>query len=535
MTYSGRTRNGLRVLGVAMVALCAPAVFGPATAEAQTVTVGSEGAIPPLDPGRMTGSVGLRVIDALFDPLVREDLSKATAGAPPVIPALAESWEVSEDGRTYTFTLRPGVTFHDGTPFDAAAVQTNFERLMKPDAPVFDERASGNMTFLTTWIESTEAVDGGTFRITLKEPFSGLLRLLTDRRMSIVSPAALAAYPGDELGFRPIGTGPFRLDEFMQGQTLSLQRNADYWRGEPAVAELVFRPITDPTALAIAMQTGELDIIPSASAEQVAQLSSEPGLKVIYPEPPNAYYIRLNAKAEFTSDVRFRQALNYAVNRDLVAALFGGQAAPATTAVPFGNEIADAAEGKIEGYSYDPDRAKALIAETGFETPIQLDILAPNSGAGFGLATQLVTLVQQDFKAVGVELNPQYLEFATLVSTERAGYADDINGSYNGWATGADSAYWLERMFGGSQQPPRGVNRGWYQSEAVDALFGQARAAVDPAERDALYVEAARQITEDAPWVFLYQDRLPRIVRDRVGGVSDARSLFIDYAGLTAD
>ncbi|MDN2565079.1 ABC transporter substrate-binding protein [Aquibium sp. A9E412] len=522
-------------MSVALVALAAPVSPLFAEAHAASVTIGSEGAIPPLDPHRTNGTVGLRVIDAVYDGLVREDLSKASDTAPEIVPALASDWSVSEDGLTYTFTIRDGVTFHDGTPLDAAAVQTNFDRLMNEQAAVFDERASGNMSFLTRWIDGTEATDAMTFVIRLKEPFSGLPRLLSDRRMSIVSPAALEANPGDELGFNPVGTGPFQLDTFAQGQTLELTRNDGYWRAVPEIEELVFRPITDPTALAIAMQTGEIDVIPSASAEQVAQLSGQPGLAVQYPDPANAYFIRLNTQVAPTDDKTFRQALNYAVNREAIAALFGGQAAPAASPVPRGNEIAEEAGEAIAGYSYDPEKAKALIAEAGIDTPVTLNILSPNSGPGFGLATQLITLVQQDLKAVGVQIDPEYLEFSTLLSTERGGYPDAYHGSYNGWTTGADSAYWLERMFSGAQQPPNGVNRGWYENEAVDEAFRQARQETDAARRTELYVEAAEKITADAPWIFLYQDRLPRIVRDSVNGIEPAGSVYIDYARLSVE
>ena len=520
---------------IALLLLAAPCTVLSATAvSASTVTIGSEGAIPPLDPQRSNGTVALRVIDAVFDPLVREDLSGGTSTAPAIVPALASDWSVSEDGLQYTFQIRDGVTFHDGTALDAAAVQTNFDRLMDQESAVFDERASGNMSFLTRWIESTEAVGAMTFVIRMEEPFSGLPRLLSDRRMSIVSPAALEAHKGDELGFNPVGTGPFKLDGFEQGQTISLDRNEDYWRGAPEINTLVFRPVTDPTALAIAMQTGQVDVIPSASAEQVTQLGADPAFEVQYPEPANAYFIRLNTRIAPTDNPAFRQALNYAVNRDAIAALFGNQAAPATHPVPSGNEISEAA-GVIEGYSYDREKANELIAKAGTETPVTIDILAPNSGPGFGLASQLVTLVQQDLKAVGVDLRPQFLEFSTLISTERGGYANDINGSYNGWTTGADSAYWFERMFSSAQQPPNGVNRGWYGNEEVDRLFDEARQAVDESTRQDLYLEAAEQITADAPWIFLYQDRLPRIVRTSVNGIEPAGSVYIDYARLSTD
>ncbi len=530
-----RLKMKAHAASIALIALGAVIASAQAPAWAATVTIGSEAALPPLDPQRTTGSVGLRIAGAIFDTLIREDLSKGGAGVPDIAPALAESWSVSDDGLTYTFKLRKGVTFHDGTAFDAQAVQTNFDRLLNKESAVFDERASSTMAFLTRWIASSKAVDAETFTLTLKEAFSGLPRLLSDRSMSIISPAAMEKYKGDELGFHPVGTGPFKLATLEQGQALTLARNDGYWRGTPKVETLVFKAVTDPTALAIAMQTGVIDVIPSASAEQVTQLSAEPDLKVQYTDAANFYFIRLNMKAEYTKDARFRQALNYAVNRDFIAALFGGQAVPRGGPVPTGNEITALAAGTVKEYNYDPEKAKALLAEIGLKAPVTLTVLAPNNGPGFGLSPQLMTLIQQDLAAVGVDLQPQLLEFTTMISTERPGYADDVHGSYNGWVTGAGSAYVFERLFASSQQPPKGVNRGWYQNADVDAKLAAARSERDEAKRAALYVDAAAKVAEDAPYLFLYQDRLPRVIRSNVKGIEAAASVYIDFSQVSVD
>lgn len=506
--------------------LATSALMAPVQALAQTVVIGSEGVIPPLDPHRMTGTPGLRVIDAIYDPLVREDLSVVTDTAPALKASLAEKWTVSDDGLTYRFTLRSGVKFHDGTDFNAEAVQANFARIMDKASASYDERAAGNMTFLTRWIASTAAIDAQTFDIKVKEPFAGLLRLLSDRRSGIISPTAMAAHKGDAMGLNPVGTGPFTLKTFQQGQQLDLKRNDAYWGDAAGVDTLIFRPVMDPTAMAIAMQAGQVDIIPSASSQQVAQLSVDPSLHIQYPEPANQYFVRLNTKAQYTDNKLFRQALNYAVNRDNLAALLNGQITPLGGPVPLGNEL----PGTVGAtYTYDPAKAKELLAEAGFSTGITIRLLAPNSGPGFGQASEIITLLQQDLGEVGITLEPQFLEFATLVSTEGPGYKDDVQGSFNGWTTGADSAYWLERMFAGDQQPPRGVNRGWFANAEADQLFMKARGESDEAKRIDLYRQAAESLADDSPWIFLYQDRLPRVLSARISGVTPARSVFIDY------
>jgi peptide/nickel transport system substrate-binding protein len=208
----------------------------------------------------MTGTIGLRIVDAIFDPLVREDMSKETTAAPEIKPALAESWKVSPDGKTYTFTLRKAA-FQDGSPVDGAAVKKNFDRLMDKSSPVYDERAARSLVLITALIESTAAPDERTFVITLKQPFAGLLRLLTDQRMSIVSAKALDQYKGDTLALHPTGTGPYKLDTLESGGKVELVRNNACWGGKPKLDRIIFRPVYDPTTAATELQTGQVDMI----------------------------------------------------------------------------------------------------------------------------------------------------------------------------------------------------------------------------------------------------------------------------------
>src|ERR1700760_4392306 len=187
-----RTRAGRRAaafIAIAIVAIAGLVLYGfggkPGGGGGNaTIVIVAEATTPPLDPHRMTGTIGLRIVDAIFDPLVREDMSKETTSAPEIKPALAESWKVSPDGKTYSFTIRK-TAFHDGSPADAAAVKKNFDRLMDKSSPVYDERAARSLVLITALIDSTSASDDRTFVITLKQPFAGLLRLLTDQRMSI--------------------------------------------------------------------------------------------------------------------------------------------------------------------------------------------------------------------------------------------------------------------------------------------------------------------------------------------------------------
>jgi peptide/nickel transport system substrate-binding protein len=513
----GRTKASRRLIivaGLLVVVAVGVGIFGfggsrSAGSEATLVIV-SEATTPPLDPHRMTGTIGLRIIDAIFDPLVREDMSKETTGAPEIVPALAQSWKVSPDGLVYTFTLRKDATFHDGAPVDGAAIKKNFDRLMDKGSPVYDERSARSLALITAWIDQTAASDAQTFTIKLKQPFAGLLRLLTDQRMSIVSPKALDQYKGDELALHPVGTGPYKIDRLQSGGQVEVVRNPTFWGPKPKLDRIIFRPLYDPTTAATELQTGQVDMIASAGAQQIEQLKGQKGVVVQYPEPANLYFVRYNLKLAPTDNADFRRALNYAINRDAIATLVGGQVTPMYGSVPRGNEIYE--KGVAAPYAYDPAKAKQMIAASGVAMPATLKLMVPISGPGNAMARQIFELIQQDLKAVGVAVEPQYLDFTAMIAAEAAGYKA-VHGSYNGWTTGTDAEY-------------------YYANPKVDDLFNRARGEGDDKKRHELYRDAAKIIADDAPWLFLYQDRLPRVLGPRVTGIVSAPSVYFDYTTL---
>ncbi|MFJ4681838.1 ABC transporter substrate-binding protein [Streptomyces sp. NPDC088789] len=524
-----RALGALIAAALLLTGCASPPDFGR---DPRTLVIGAEGEIPVLDPQRLSGTVGLRVVDALYDPLIREDLSTTTDRAPALRPALATSWEVSPDALTYTLTLRENVTFTDGTPFDADAVKLNFDRITDEKSPVHDATAAGNMKFLTRWIERVEIRGPHTVDLRLTTPYAGLPRVLTDRRMSLISPTVLREHDPDDVGLHPVGTGPYRQHDADHGKRVELRRNTAYWGGVPKTESIIVESVSDPTTLAIAAQTGEVDAVLSAGAQQVRQLAGQGTMTVQYPEPANQYFLRLNTRTAPTDNALVRRALNHAVDREALATLTGAQIVPSYGPLPLGNEAYRQSAAEDPRYAHDPALARRLIARSGVPTPVRLRLLAPDSGPGFSQATEIMSLIQQDLKAVGVRLEVQYMEFASLVAEEGAGYKDGVHGSFNGWTTGADAADFLERMFSGALHPPNGVNRGWYRNPAVDTLLDRARAEPGEAARTDLYREAADTIATDAPWVFLYQDRLPRLLSRKVEGVVAAPSVYIDYTTI---
>lgn len=513
---------------IALAGCTSTAGEAPAQEDAVLI-VGSESEIPSLDPHTINGTVGLRVTDAIYETLLKEDLRTKTKSAAEVIPGLASKWEVSDDGLSYAFVIREGVTFHDGTKLTAAAVLVNFDRLLNKESPLYSDVAAANMTFLTRYI-SDVSVHESTVTVTLKSRFAELPRLLTDRRMAIISPTALESKAGN-IGKAPVGTGPFTIDDVAQGKQLEFTRYEDYWNGRPGLAGIIFVTIQDPTTMATSLETGEIDAILVAGSEQVERLSGNANVVVQYPDPANQYFIRFNTDVAPTDNTMVRQALNYAVNREAIAALLDDQVKPSYGAVPVGNEAWD--ESINSPYQYDPEQATKLLKESGVPLPLELNIFSPSSGPGFTAAKDIMSLVQQDLAKINVNLNVQYVEFTSMVALESPGYKPDVHGSFNGWSTGADSSFWLERMFGPDQVPPSGVNRGWYANDVLRSVFAEGRKTVDVDERTALYRKAGEIVTEDAAWLFMYQNRLPRIFSAKVHGIEETPSTFIDYSNLT--
>ncbi len=505
---------------------------GGSSGEASDVIVlAAQGERPPLDPHRMTGTPGLRVIDALYDGLVRENLTEETEGPAELEGALAEQWTVSDDGLVFAFDIREGVTFHDGTELNADAVKLNFDRFTDESSPIYSEEAAAGMKFITRWIASTAVNGDGNFEVTLSEPFPEFINLLSDRRAGIISPALLESADDDQIAATPVGTGPYMTEGVEQGADILLDRNPEYWRGEPVTPQLLFTTIADANTMVTALQTGQIDMILSAGSEQISQLEGDDSVTIQYPDPPNSYFIRLNTAAdEATNNVLVRQALNYAVDREGIAQVMSGQAAPLPGAIPQGNRAWDSSVNSK--YSYDPDQARELIEESGLPTPINIKLLAPSGGPGFSQSNAVMSLIQQNFADVGVELEVEFMEFTAQVALEGPGYTSDLNGSYNGWSTSVELAYWLENMFSPALQPPVGTNRGWYDNPELGDKFTEARSTIDDDARNDLYREAGMIIDEDAPWVFLYQDRLPRVFNSSVTGPLEIPSLFIDYATL---
>ena len=240
-----------------------------------TLIVATTNDTPDLDIQKYTSSSQHNALLPIFDGLVEKDWT-ADADFPPIIPALATSWSASPDGKTYTFKLREGVKFHDGTPFNAEAANFNFQRMTNPQHPYYDQQVGSAALGVLKGLKGSKVVDEYTFEVELAEPNAGFIEAVASLpNYYMESPAAFEKYGKDGIGQHAVGTGPFKLVEWVRGQRTVMARNDDYWGKKPYVDSMVYRPIIEPAARAAALKAGEVQIAWDLPVDQVDSFKND--------------------------------------------------------------------------------------------------------------------------------------------------------------------------------------------------------------------------------------------------------------------
>jgi len=308
MTLLDWTRRGMIAAAGAAFAL---APLGTAAQTPEGVLIVGQVAEPKsLDPAAVTAVNDFRILVNLY-----EGLTKYESGTLEVAPGLAESWEISEDGTEYTLSLREGVTFHDGTPFNAEAVKFNFDRMLNEDHPYHDT-GPFPLAFFFSSVEETEVVDDLTVKFNLSEPYAPFLSNLAYPTGLLVSPAAVEA-GGADFGRSPVGTGPFKFVEWRPNEAVVIDRYEDYW-GDPAGAQaVVFRPIEDSNTRVAEMLAGGIDMMVEVPPTSLGQFEGDE-FTVVEQAGPHVWFLILNAKEGPLADKAVRQAVNYAINKEAI-------------------------------------------------------------------------------------------------------------------------------------------------------------------------------------------------------------------------
>jgi peptide/nickel transport system substrate-binding protein len=300
-----------------------------------------------------------------------ENLVKFGDSSMDIEPQLATAWTVSDDGLTWTFTLREGVTFHDGTPFNAKAVADSYNRIIDPEHPFY---AYGKWKYLSLSLKPVKKItiiDDYTVSFTTDKPYAPFINNLALWLCPIVSPTAMAQYK-DQIGLHPVGTGPFKFEKWIKDDQIILVRNDEYWGGMPKLDKIILKSIPEPSARLMALQSGTVDIADDLDPDSIALVRQDPNLAIIESPSVNVGYLALNTEKPALKDVRVRQAISYSIDKDvLIQAIFQGLAIPAKN--PFAPSIWGYNDA-IEAYSYDPEKAMALLKEAGFDMNTELEL-----------------------------------------------------------------------------------------------------------------------------------------------------------------
>ena len=466
----------IRPVATALLAALMGGVTLTAPVLAQTVTL-AQGVDPEsLDPAVDTLITSVSVMMNIYDSLIWRD------GDGNIVPGLAESWEFPQPDQML-LKLRQGVTFHNGDAFTADDVVFSFDRLFDKDNP------SPLLSSLRGFVDSVEKVDD--FTVLVHMPAARATVVPTLVRVLILPKAAFEAMGAQAFGSAPIGTGPFRFERWDRNQQIVLTRNEDYWRGPAAIESFVIRPIPEDFARFASLSNHEVDIITNLSSERLEEIEGTDGLKAgVVPSVRNVFVGIDTRKGPFT-DVRARQALNHAIDKQaLIDVVMGGYAienGSACTQTLFG-----AAE--IEPYAYDPDKARALLAEAGVPSGLTVEFLGPVGR--YTKDKELQEAIAGMLADVGinvVHVQPEWAEFlkqwtAEIQPLHFVGTGNQV----------MDCDQHLGYRIDGARYGR------FYQSDEVDALIQSELEDYDETSRKATLAQIQQIVHDDAPWIFLF-------------------------------
>jgi len=485
-----------------------------------TLVIGSTGTLP--NPDTLIGGAGYEgtalVSFQIYDGLTRYDLSRADAPAP-ITSALATSWSVAPDGRTWTFTLRKGVTFQDGTAFDASSVVFNLDRYLKKGSPYYTAALGAAATEYAGDITQYRATDADHVVLVTSVRNGHFPEDLS--HILIASPTAVRKYGTTGFAQHPVGTGPFAFVSQTPGQEIDLVANKHYWRGAPRLDRLVIKSLPDPAARTAALLSGDVNMIDYPNPDDIPTLQRD-GVQIDTNSYDQIWYWILDESKAPWNNPLVRQAANYAINREAIAQdLLHGTASPAYQAAPKGTFAYDP-NGNV--YSYDPAKAKALLAQAGLAHGFTTTVTVPTAGSGNLLPVPISEAIQHDLAAVGITVQIRTIDWSTLLSAEAKGQVA-LGSDALAQSTTLFQSESLLPLFLGSNSP---FWTGHYSDPAVDRLIAAASASTDQATRQQDYTQALARVTADAPWLFVVNDRNPRALSPKVHGFVQPQSWFVD-------
>lgn len=408
-----------------------------------------------------------------------------------LVPCLAERWEVSPDGLAYTFYIRKGVRFHDGSALDAETVKMNFERWMDPNVRVPLRTHLGP-------IDRVEVVDNYTVRVYLKQPYAPFLRAVASYLL-IASPEAIRKY-GNATIAEPAGTGPFKFVAWEKGKMVVLERSDEYWGQKPLIQRIEWHVIPEASTRVAALLAGDVDFVYSPPATDIARLKATSGVTVVTPVSNRVIFVALLPKGPLANPL-VRQALNYAVDKKaIIDHVLYGLGIEADAPLPphfFGYR-------PMPKYEYNVQKAKELLAKAGYPQGFKMTLLHPTGR--YLMDKQVAEAVQAYLAQIGVQVELKTMDWPSFVAELRKPLEEKtFDAILLGWGPFVTDAHFtLHGQFHSDNAPPKGLAAAHYSNPVLDDLLVKAMSEVDEDKRKELYARAIEIIWHDAPWIFLY-------------------------------
>lgn len=464
-------------------------------AEIDVLRISQRADLSTIDVQAATDAPTLSVFSHVYETLFR--IRFDAQGRASFEPWLVESYKQVND-TVWEFKLRPGIKFHDGTPLTARDVKASFER---------GPKVGGLPRILLGPVKEVQVVDDLTFRIVLKYPFVPLIAHLAHPSTAIIPAKVAGLFPDKPIDSTRyiIGTGPYRFVEYVKGERTVLEAFDGYWGKKPTVKRIVWVPVPDDSTRVSYLEAGTVDVITHVPPHMVPTLKAK-GFQVIQIPSTRVIYIGINV--ERIPDVRVRQALNLAVDKNaIVQRILEGAGSVATA------PISPAVFGytKLDPYPYDPARARALIREAGWEGR-ELVFITPQGR--YLRDREIASAVQAYLEAIGLKVRVEVMEWAAYIS--RVTTQRDFDLFLLGWSTVTlDADYGLYSLF----RTGAPFNRMFYSNPDVDAFLDRAREVADPVLRQQYYVLAQQLIWKDAPWIFLHYEDIIVAMKPGIAGV----------------
>lgn len=470
-----------------------------------TLVVGVSSDIHTLDPAVSSDNYDWRQIYPCYDRLVQYKVVNGE-GSTEVGPMAAESWSVSPDGTAWTFKIRKGIAFDDGTPLDAKAVKFSFERVLKIGKGPADNLGS---------IKSMDVVDPYTLKITLKNAYGPFLQTLATDAGCIVNPAVMKHEKDGDLAQGWLaqnvdGSGPFRFVEWQRGERCTLEAKSDYWGTKPKLKKVIIRFMRESADRRMALEQGDIDIAENILIDQIPALVKDPNIIVRKYPSQLVEYVYLNCQKPPLDNKLVRQALNYAVDyKGIIDYVLQGNGIQMRGPIPQGMWGHNP---KVFQYHKNIEKAKELLKEAGYADGLKLQLIYSERRASW---EQIATVLQGNFAEIGVQLDLQLMANPTLRDKIDQG---DFQLCLGAWSPDFADPFMFMNFWFDSKNWGLPGNRSFYKNDEVDQLIRKAAVLSNQAERVALYNQAQDIIMQDAPYIFLYQTQALVPMRKNVKG-----------------